>query len=59
MAIFEITRDNEGKPIDMIIKDVNNAYVEYIGLSRQKVIDKCASVIYGPEYVDNILTGSI
>lgn len=52
MAIFEIMRDNYGKPTDMIIKDVNKAYVEYLGLPREKVIGQLASVIYGSEFVD-------
>lgn len=53
MAIFEIIKDDQGKPEDMIIKDVNQAYEYSLNLSREKVIDQRASLIYGREFVDN------
>ncbi len=53
MAIFEIVREADGNPVDMIIKDVNEAYVENIGFPREKVINQSANMIYGVDFVDN------
>jgi signal transduction histidine kinase len=36
----------------MLIKDVNEAYVQFIGIPREKAINQHASLIYGPEFVD-------
>lgn len=52
MAIFEIIRDENGNAEDMIIKDVNEAYVHYIGIPREKAVNQRASLIYGSEFVD-------
>lgn len=46
MAIFKILRECDGKPYDMIIQDVNQAYVDNIGLTREKVINQSASDIW-------------
>lgn len=53
MAIFQIIKDDQGNPKDMIIIDVNQAYISSLNLPREKVIDQRASLIYGPEFVDN------
>jgi|GEM_PF-1213860 len=52
MAIFEIVREEDGNPVDMIIKDVNEAYVHSIGIPREKVINQSASLVYGFEFVE-------
>ncbi|MGF7118570.1 sensor histidine kinase [Methanobacterium oryzae] len=52
MAIFEILRDENGNAEDMVIKDVNEAYVQYIGIPRKKAVNQRASLIYGPEFVN-------
>lgn len=52
MAIFEIMREEDGTPVDMVIRDVNNAYIEYVGFPRDKVLNQRASVIYGQEFID-------
>ncbi|MGB9937006.1 MAG: PAS domain S-box protein [Methanobacterium sp.] len=53
MAIFEIVREQDGNPVDMIIKDVNETYVHSFGIPREKVINQSASSVYGLEFVDN------
>lgn len=52
MVIFEIIRDDDHMPVDMIIRDVNNAYLLNFNISREKVINKRASQIYGHNFVD-------
>jgi PAS domain S-box-containing protein len=53
MAIFEIIRDENNNPVDMIIRDINNTYVQNFGIPREKIINQHASDFYGKEFVDN------
>lgn len=53
MVIFEIIRDNKNNPVDMIIRDVNKAYLLNFGISREKVINQHASDFYGLEFVED------
>ncbi len=52
MVIFEIIRNKNGKPSDMIIRDVNEVYLSNFHISREKVTNELASQIYGQEFVD-------
>jgi PAS domain S-box-containing protein len=53
MAIFEIIKDENNNPVDMIIRDINNTYVLNFGIPREEVINQHASDFYGKEFVDN------
>jgi len=55
MAIFEVIRDNNNNPVDLIIRDVNDAYLINFKISREKVINQYASDFYGPEFVNYYL----
>lgn len=55
VALHELIYDNDGKPIDYYISDVNPAYEKILGLKKENVIGKRASELYGtgePPYFD-------
>ncbi|HML05067.1 MAG TPA: PAS domain S-box protein, partial [Methanobacterium sp.] len=52
MVIFEVIRNNDNNPVDMIIRDVNNAYLLNFKTSREKVINQHTGDFYGSEFVD-------
>ncbi len=55
VALHELIYDNNGKPIDYRIIDVNPAYTSITGLTREDVVGKHASKLYGtgePPYLN-------
>ncbi len=51
-AYQEIVRDSSGKPVDFILLDANDSYLEIMGFSRLDVIGKL-----GSEFLPNLKTG--
>ncbi|AXS79733.1 bacteriohemerythrin [Dechloromonas sp. HYN0024] len=47
VALHELVFDNEGTPVDYRLLDVNPAYESILGLTRESVIGRLASEIYG------------
>ncbi len=55
MALHELVYDEEGKPVDYVLVEVNPAFETILGMSRQKVIGRKASEIYAsdpPQFFD-------
>ena len=55
LALHELISDDAGRPVDYRILDVNPAYESILGLSRETVVGKPASEVYGtgqPPYLD-------
>src|SRR5665647_726869 len=46
LAIHELIYDSSGKAIDYIIKDVNPAYEQIIGLKKKKAVGRKATDVY-------------
>lgn len=54
-ALHQIIFDENYQPIDYLIVDVNQAYEKILGLKRESVVGRQASVVYGshaPPYLD-------
>ncbi len=47
VALHEIVLDASGEPVDYVLLDVNSAYEAITGLSRDEVIGRRASEVYG------------
>jgi len=47
VALHNVIRDAQGQPIDYMIVDVNPSYEKILGVSRDEVIGKRASLVYG------------
>lgn len=47
VALHEIIFNSKNEPVDYVITDVNNSYETLIGLSKDEVIGKRASELYG------------
>ena len=55
VCLHEIIYDESGKGVDYKILDINPAYEQITGLTREKAIGKTASELYGtgtPPYFD-------
>jgi PAS domain S-box-containing protein len=64
VALHELVVDDDGKPIDYRILDVNPEYQRCFGLTRERVVGKLATEAYGVEhapylreYADAALSG--
>lgn len=47
VALHELVCDSEGRPVDYRLVDVNPAYEEILGLSRETAVGSLASELYG------------
>lgn len=47
VAFHEIVRDESGRPVNYKVTDVNQSYEKVLGLSREDVIGRLATEIYG------------
>ena len=47
VALHELVRDGSGRPVDYILTDVNPAFESILGLSRENVVGRAASAVYG------------
>jgi PAS domain S-box-containing protein len=54
VALHELTFNESGTPKDYRIIDVNPAYEEHAGISREKAIGNLASEVYGTGYPPNM-----
>lgn len=62
VALHELVVDEAGRPVDYRLLDVNPAYEAILGTTRQAVVGRLASEVYGQvpflrEYADVALTG--
>lgn len=53
-ALHEIVYDDNGQPVDYIIKEVNPRYESILGIDREQAIDQRATALYGTEQAPHI-----
>jgi len=62
VALHELIVDGEGRPVDYLLLDVNPAYESILGTTREAVVGRRASEVYGQvpfleQYAEVALTG--
>ncbi|MDJ0855739.1 MAG: PAS domain S-box protein [Desulfobacterales bacterium] len=49
IALHDLVRDPQGRPVDYVLTDVNPAYTRIVGLEHDAVVGRKASQIYGAD----------
>jgi PAS domain S-box-containing protein len=47
VAVDRIIYDEEGRPVDWVVTDINPAYEEVVGIPRERAVGRRASELYG------------
>lgn len=54
-ALCEIITDDKGEPVDFVYLKVNNAFEDFTGLKKEKVVNKRVKEVFSPEEVAKLI----